>query len=200
MGKNEWVRGDLKIRYSHPWITPLYDYRDGEYEVERPVRGISDAMYFYYHIDILDGDKKIFSAGTHDFPKVLDLPLFIDTIVGLDMKKDGHVINELSEYGFHRKIRYAQIILEDPFVDVEYSYKIERYDYAVKQSDDHHHKRWTEYVLTISEMGVNSSHGNAVVIKDVTENELLSLKETAIGFCEYAVSEYNKELSGDKGE
>ena len=189
-----WERDTLKIAYSNPMITPFYEYSKGiEDGRERPVKDISDSMYFYYNIEIMNGDKLMFSAWTHDYPKVPDLPLFIEAIMNTDMKKDGHVINELKEGVFHRKIQYAQIVLEDPFADIEYSYKIERYDYAVKQSDEKKHKKWTDYTLTISEMGnKKTSFGNAVVIKNISPKELNELKETAIAFCEQAVKEHNK--------
>ena len=189
-----WERDTLKIAYSNPMITPFYEYSKGiEDGRERPVKDINDSMYFYYNIEIMNGDKLMFSAWTHDYPKVPDLPLFIETIMNTDMEKDGHVINELKEGGFHRKIQYAQIVLEDPFADIEYSYKIERYDYAVKQSDEKKHKKWTDYTLTISEMGnKKTSFGNAVVIKNIKPKELNGLKETAIAFCKQAVKEHNK--------
>ena len=190
-----WKRDKLKISYSNPMITPFYEYSKGiEDGRERPVKNISDAMYFYYHVEILNGDKLMFSAGTHDNPKVQDLPAYIDYIMQFNMKKHGYVIDEVKdECGFHRKIQYAQVTLEDSFVDIEYSYKIERYDYAVKQSDEKKHKKWTSYTLTISEMGNKKTNfGSAVVIKDITPKELNELKETAIAFCEQAVKEYNK--------
>lgn len=190
-----WKRDTLKIAYSNPMITPFYEYSKGiEDGRERPVKNISDAMYFYYHVEILNGDKLMFSAGTHDNPKVQDLPAYIDYIMQFNMKKHGYVIDEVKdECGFHRKIQYAQVTLEDSFVDIEYSYKIERYDYAVKQSDEKKHKKWTGYTLTISEMGNKKTNfGSAVVIKDITPKELNELKETAIAFCEQAVKEHNK--------
>ena len=194
MSETTWSRDTLKITYSKPMITPFYDYsKDENGEVERCVTSIEDAMYFYYHIDILDGDKKMFSAWTHDNPKVQDLPLYIGAIMDFDMKKMGYVFDEVNHDGFHRKIQYAQIILEDCFCDIEYSYKIERYDYAVKQSDEKKHKKWTDYTLTISEMGNKKTNfGNGVVIKNITPKELNELKETAIAFCEQAVKEHNK--------
>lgn len=196
--EKSWSRDKLKISYSNPMITPFYEYsKEEKGEVERPVKSIKDAMYFYYHIDIFDGDKKMFSAGTHDNPKVQDLPAYIDYIMQFNMKKHSYVIDEVKdECGFHRKIQYAQIILEDSFIDIEYSYKIERYDYAVKQSDEKKHKKWTDYTLTISEMGnKKTSFGNAVVIKKISPKELNGLKETAIAFCEQAVIDYNKDFS-----
>ena len=200
MKEISWKRDTLKIVYSNPMITPFYEYIKGiEDGRDKPVKDINDAMYFYYSIEILNGDKSMFSAWTHDYPKVPDLPLFIEAIMNTDMKKDGHVINELKEGGFHRKIQYAQIVLEDPFADIEYSYKIERYDYAVKQSDEKKHKKWTDYTLTISEMGnKKTSFGNAVVIKNITPKELNRLKETAIEFCKQAVIAYNNDL--EEGE
>ena len=193
--EKSWSRDKLKISYSNPMITPFYEYsKEEKGEVERPVESIKDAMYFYYHIDIFDGDKKMFSAGTHDNPKVQDLPTYIDYIMMFNMKKCGYAIDEVKDdSGFHRKIQYAQIILEDSFIDIEYSYKIERYDYAVKQSDEKKHKKWTYYTLTISEMGnKKTSFGNAVVIKNISPKELNELKETAIAFCEQAVIDYNE--------
>ena len=193
-----WKRDKLKINYSNPMITPFYEYsREEKGEVERPVNSISDAMYFYYHVEILNGDKLMFSAGTHDNPKVQDLPAYIDYIMQFNMKKHGYVIDEVKdEYGFHRKIQYAQVTLEDSFIDIEYSYKIERYDYAVKQSDEKKHKKWTDYTLTISEMGnKKTSFGNAVVIKKISPKDLNGLKETAIAFCEQAVIDYSKDFS-----
>ena len=196
--EKSWSRGKLNIAYSNPMITPFYEYsKEEKGEVERPVKSIKDAMYFYYRIDIFDGDKKMFSAGTHDNPKVQDLPAYIDYIMQFNMKKYGYAIDEVKdECGFHRKIQYAQVTLEDSFIDIEYSYKIERYDYAVKQSDEKKHKKWTDYTLTISEMGnKNTSFGNAVVIKNLSPKELNRLKETAIAFCEQAVIDYNKDFN-----
>ena len=182
-------------------ITPFYEYsKEEKGEVEKPAKNISDAMYFYYHVEILNGDKLMFSAGTHDNPKVQDLPAYIDYIMQFNMKKHGYVIDEVKdECGFHRKIQYAQVTLEDSFVDIEYSYKIERYDYAVKQSDEKKHKKWTGYTLTISEMGNKKTNfGSAVVIKDITKKELNELKETAIEFCKQAVIACNNDL--EEGE
>ena len=204
MTETTWKRDTLKINYSNPMITPFYEYsKEEKGEVEKPVKNISDAMYFYYHVEILNGDKLMFSAGTHDNPKVQDLPAYIDYIMQFNMKKHGYVIDEVKdECGFHRKIQYAQVTLEDSFIDIEYSYKIERYDYAVKQSDEKKHKKWTGYTLTISEMGNKKTNfGSAVVIKDITKKELNELKETAIEFCKQAVIACNNDLEeGDEDE
>ena len=203
MKEVSWTRDKLKIAYSNPMITPFYEYsRDEKGEVERPVDNISDAMYFYYNINIMNGDKLMFSAGTHDNPKVQGLPTYIDYIMMFNMKKRGYVIDEVKDdYGFHRKIQYAQVTLEDSFCDIEYSYKIERYDYAVKQSDEKKHKKWTDYTLTISEIGnKKTSFGNAVVVKQISPKELNELKETAIEFCKQAVIAYNEDIEVDEDE
>lgn len=196
MKNNTWNFGNLKITYSNPIITPFSDYKNGEY-VDRTVKSIKDAMYFYYNVNIFDGEKKIFSTGTHDNPKVQELPFMIEAIIEMNMKERGYVYNEVKGGGFHRKIEYAQITLKDPFGDSEYSYKFEKYHYKLKQSEDSIYKLWTDYTLTISEMGNTNTYGNAVVIKHIKHKDLLRLKDVAEDFCKYAVTKYNAELEDE---
>lgn len=187
MSRKTWTKGNLHISYGHPLITPFYD----EENEEKELKTMDDVMYFYYNISILNGNKTMLFLGTHDSPKVQDLPQYIDHIMKLGKKK-MFLMDDCKQDGFHRTIRYAQIVLEDGFgFDMEYSYKIERYDYAVKQSDEKKYKKWTNYELTIGERERNEDFGKTVTVKYITPEELIALKNTALAFCEAAIHQYN---------
>lgn len=199
MSRKTWTKGNLHITYGCPSISPYYNL-DG---TDREVKGMDDVMYFYYNIDILNTNKVMISMRTHDFPKVQNLPVYIDEIMNYDMDK-SYMLEEYKDGGFHRQVKYAQTVLEDSFgLDFEYFYKIERYDYAVKQSNETVYKKWAEYTLTIGEMeeqkksiGDNrEDFGKVVMIKNITPEELISLKNTALDFCEEAIGTYNKAVS-----
>lgn len=195
MTRRTWRKGDLLISYGSPVITTFGDE-------EEMIESMRDVIYFYYDITILHGKKTIFSACTHDFPKVQNLPAIIDHILTIDMTK-AYALERTVDGGFIRNVDYAQIVLEDAFgMDNEYYYKIERYDYSVKQEDEESPKKWSEYTLTIGRAllgrddgGVfREDFGDAIVIKYLTAEELMALKSTAEAFCEAAIRDYNESV------
>ncbi|MGO1136476.1 hypothetical protein ACTOS9_13010 [Bacillus subtilis] len=195
MTRRTWRKGDLLISYGNPIITTFG--ADDE-----KIESMRDVIYFYYDITILHGKKTIFSASTHDFPKVPSLPAFLEHILTFDMTK-GYALERTEDGGFVRNVDYAQLVLEDAFgMDNEYYYKIERYDYSVKQEDEESPKKWSEYTLTIGRAllgrdddGVfREDFGEAIVIKYLTAEELMALKSTAEAFCEAAIRDYNESV------
>lgn len=192
MSRRTWKKGNLYISFGRPSITPFNE--------NKPVISQSDVMYFYYDIDILSGSKTMFKADTSDFPKVQNLPFYIDEIVNFDMK-NAYLLEDIEVNGFTRQKRYHQVMLEDSFgFDIEYFYKIERYDYDVKQAKEELPKKWSEYILTIGQMeksrqygGDNrEDYGKTVMVQNLDASDLMRLKDTALQFCEEAMRVHNK--------
>lgn len=195
MSRQTWKKGNLYISYGNPSITPYYDSGG----TERHVNNMSDVMYFYYDITILQDAKTLFNASAYDFPKVQNLHLYIDQIMNYDMSK-SYLLEDYKNGGFHRKVNYSQVTLGDGFdFDIEYFYKIERYDYSVEDSAKKTPNEWTEYVLTIGQMEVCKKYGGAnreeygksITIKYLTPEDLINLKNTATKFCEKAIHYHN---------
>lgn len=194
MNKKTWETGNLTLSYENPQLTALSD------DIEE-IQSMEQVMYFYYDIEIKSKDKKLFSSCTHDFPKVQYLPNLIENALHIK-EEDKLLMESVKDGGYERVVKYNQFILEDDFgLDMEYFYKLERYEYIIKHSPEGEVKKWIEYVLTIGEMNASDSaigsergdHGNVVMIKNITEKELLSLKNVAEDFCEEAIISYNKE-------
>lgn len=192
MDKITWKKDTLHITYSNPCITP---YR------EDLLTSMDNVMYFYYNINILDEDKILFSSRTHDFPKVQDLPAYIDHILNME-EKDMFLYEDYKDGGFHRKRLYNFIELDDSFnMDIEYFYKIERHITYVKQRGDKEFKRYEEFTLTIGQNASNKEgysngedFGQSVYIKYLTREDMLDIKNTAEDFCKYAIDDYNEHL------
>lgn len=181
MVSSDWKKGNLTIRYENPVLIPFDDEN---------INDINDAMYFYYDVKILSGEKEIKNINCRDFSKVDELVYCIDEIMGLDISK--LVLKEDSEL----KITYSQIKIDDVF-DTEYFYKLERYGFSKTKLEDDEIKEWNEYELTIGDFEINSikeNSGNCVLIKHITEEEILLLKKTAKDFCDKAIKNYNKGL------
>ncbi|MFF2531230.1 hypothetical protein ACFVS2_20220 [Brevibacillus sp. NPDC058079] len=198
MSRSTWKKGELYLSYGKPSITS-YDRGGNELTVE----SMSEVMYFYYDITLLHDNKVLLEMRTHDFPKVQNLPSYIEHLMDFDMDK-AYLLEDIEDNGYQRKVRYHQILLEDSFgLDIEYFYKIERYDYFVKQHHEDAWKEWTEYVLTVGEMEVSKEHGGSnredfgktVTIKNITPSELCELKDTAIRFCQEAIRSHNNFVS-----
>ncbi|WPS85273.1 hypothetical protein SMD22_01210 (plasmid) [Brevibacillus halotolerans] len=198
MSRSTWKKGELYVSYGNPSITSFYDGGGNESKVE----SMSEVMYFYYDITVVYRDKVLLEMNTHDFPKVQNLPGCIEHIMDFDMNK-AYILEDIEKNGYQRKVRYHQILLEDSSGwDIEYFYKIERYDYSVKQRNEDIAKEWIEYILTIGEMevckkngGVNrEDFGKVVMIKNITPSELMCLKETVIRFCQEAIQLHNKSI------
>lgn len=200
MSRRTWNKGNLYISFGRPSITPFYDGDN-----ERKLKDMNDVMYFYYDIDILQDKKVLFKTSAYDFPKVLDLPFYIDEIMNFNME-NAYLLENFKEDDFFRKVKYHQIVLEDSFgFDVEYFYKIERYDYSVKQPHEDVAKEWSEYIMTIGKMkacktygGSNrEEYGDCVMIKYLTPDDLFRLKQTALDFCDVAIKEHHKMLHNE---
>lgn len=192
MSRRTWKKNTLRITYGRPCITA---HRE---DLLTSMKGV---MYFYYDIDILDGKKTLFSASTHDFPKVQNLPIYIDYMLDME-EKDMFVYEDFEDCGFHRKKLYNFIVLDDSFnMDIEYFYKIERTITYVKQSGETEFKKYEEFTLTIGKNAPNKEgysngedFGQSVYIKYLTREDMLNLKKTAEDFCKCAIDNYNKEL------
>lgn len=191
-GRKTWRKGNLRISYSNPTITPFN---------KENVADMDDAMYFYYHVHVFHHKTIVFSFDAYDFPKVQDLPACIEYLMTYDMNK-AYLLDDVKSGDFERQIRYHQTTLDDGFgFDTEYFYKLERYDYKVKQPHDEEPNEWTEYVLTIGSMKQHRDHGGmdredygeTLTVKRITPEELIQLKDTANRFCEEAIRIYNKE-------
>lgn len=199
MSRRTWNKGNLYISFGQPSITPFQD--------EKPISDITKAMYFYYDVTILQDTKTLLSMRAYDFPKVQELPSYIQHMMDFDMEK-AYLLEDTKINGFERRIKYHQIVLEDSFgFDIEYFYKIERYDYSVKQRNENEPKLWTEYVLTIGRMEVSKKYGGdnredygqCIMIKYLTPDDLHRLKNMATAFCEEAVRLHNKPFHSEKG-
>jgi len=197
MSRRTWKKGNLFISFGHPAITA---FNDG-----LPIKDMDGVMYFYYDIHIIQDTKTLFHQSAYDFPKVQNLHLYIDDIIHFDMSK-AYLLEDYQSGGFQRQVRYHQVTLDDSFhFDIEYFYKIERYDYFVKQANENEPKLWSEYVLTIGAMEVDKRYGGSnreeygktIMIKYLTAEDLLGLKETTISFCDEAVQLYNKQLHSE---
>ncbi|WP_336769612.1 hypothetical protein [Bacillus bombysepticus] len=190
MGRQTWKKENLYITFGKSSITP--------FDEDKPVKDMAGVMYLYYDISILQNGKLLFRADAYDFPKVEKLPFLIDHLMSFDMEK-AYLLEDTAQHGFERRIKYHQVVLDDLF-EVEYFYKIERYDYYVKQSSEEQGNTWSEYVLTIGNMEVSKKYGGAnresygkcIVIKQLTSEDLIRLKEIAENFCAAAIVKYNK--------
>lgn len=192
MSRRTWKKGNLYISFGQPSITAFPD--------DKTIQNMEQVMYFYYDIHIMQDTKTLFHQSAYDFPKVQNLHLYIDEITNYDMSK-AYLLEDYKHHGFERKVRYHQVILDDSFsFDMEYFYKIERYDYSVKQSHENEPKLWSEYVLTIGAMEVDKTYGGSnreeygktIMIKYLTKEDLQQLKDTTNAFCEEAIRVYNK--------
>lgn len=202
MSRKTWRKGNLSITFGRPSIT---SHGDDDF---KKVETMKDVMYFYYDVAILHGKKIMLEYDAYDFPKVQNLHLYIDEIMNFDMEK-AYLLEDYWRGGFNRKVRYHQTILDDSFgFDIEYFYKIERYDYSIKQGTEEDYKNHTEYVLTIGRMetckefgGQNrEEYGKCVMIKYLTNEDLLALKKITLDFCEEAIRVHNKLIEQWKEE
>lgn len=178
----------LRIVYKEPVITPF----DGK------LYSIQDVLYFYYQVDIFKGEEKLFSTNVFDCPLIHQLPDEIDKIIQNNMK-DSYMIDEYRDDDFERRVQYLQYALEDVYTN-EYFYKLERYNTMIREGEIVNY--WDEYVLTIGKMDreyrfgrsdKKPEFGQVVMIKNLSENDLLRLKETAISFCDEAIKIYNED-------
>ena len=187
-----WKKNTFSIIYKNPKITP---------HREDLLTSIDDAMYFYYDISVLDENKILFNSRTHDFPKIQDLPVYIDQLLEME-EKDMFLYEDFEEDGFHRRRLYYFATLDDSYsMDMEYFYKIERDITYVKQRDEEEFKRYEEFTLTIGQNAQNKNgysngedFGQSVYIKYLTREDMLNLKETAEEFCKYSIDNYNEHL------
>lgn len=193
MSRRTWKKGNLYVSFGRPAITAFHDGTE--------VSSMSDVMYFYYDITILQENKVMMEMHTHDFPKVQNLPIYIDEIMNFNMEQ-AYLLDNYEHDGFIRRVKYHQVTLEDSFnLDLEYFYKIERYDYFVKQRHTEEPMLFTEYVMTIGNMEVSreyggddrEDYGKCIMIKSITPDELIGLKSIAESFCKEAILLYNRE-------
>lgn len=196
MSRRSWRKKDLYITYGNPSITPFT-------EVE--ISSMKDVMYFYYDVSILDGKKTIFETSVYEFPKVQNLPAYIDYILNMK-EEDMYLYENLEDGDFKRKKLYSFVELNDSFnFNMEYFYKIEKHITYVKQSNQEEFKRYEEYILTIGQHEKNKEgydngedFGKSVFIKYLTKEDLERLSKTAQEFCKVSIEDYNKELKERK--
>ena len=134
MSRRTFIKDDFKITYGNGHIQS----HTGDEGIEKKIINMNEVMYFYYDISVLFGNKVVFEASAYDFPKVQNLAEYIDYMIDFDMEK-AYLIDNTKVGDFHRTIKYNQIIVDD--MDVEYFYKIERYDYSVRQRQDEDYKK-----------------------------------------------------------
>ena len=198
----EYLNDGLIIRFKDPSIQPF----GNDFE---QVKTMKDVMHYYYTIEIdclnevdSEGDivlaekKTLFKADAYDFPKVQNVPAYINYIIE---EPCNLVLEDFKKDEFHRIIKYNQVKLED--MNVEYWYKFERYDYSVKQSGTDKYNNWTEYTVTIGQgnrvAGYSSrkEYGNAVYIDKMTEKDLLDFKQVVEDFILYSIDEHNSNIN-----
>lgn len=198
-----WKKGSTTIEFKEPCIT----FFNETYGKDFKEKTKDTIMYFYYDVVMKNKQrKKTFS--THDFPKVQNIGAYVDHIVNLDMEKEGLILEDYKHGGFHRKIRYNQITLEDSFsFFMEYFIRFEKYYYEVKQSSENEYKKWVVYKMIMGNpMNPNGDDdcGDCFYFNYLEEADLLSLKDIANKFVDYAVkvqNEYNKNyLENDDNE
>lgn len=184
-----WNKDSFKLKYSNSSITSFRN---------RLIKNMDEVMYFYYDIEVLDGENVLFKESVYDCPKVNDLPDYIDFLIDKEESK-MFVYEEYERDGFYRKKLYDFVTLED--MDVEYFYKIERIITYIKQRYDSDIKRYEEFILTIGKHAPNKKgfdngedFGQSVFIKYLSKEDILSLKYTAIEFCKMAIDNYNNNL------
>ena len=189
MNKNEfvWEKGSTIVQFSNPAMT-FFDDVLVDKKVSR--LGIEDVMYYYYTVTMTNGlIKKEFQVG--DFPKVPEIPIYIDHLLNLNMNQEGVVLEEIEREGFYRKVQYHQTMLNDPFgLFAEYFLKFERYDYTVKQPDQEGEKFFSEYRLLIGNPMNPSSGSNCAdcfYFHGLTTEDLIRLKEVVESFIAYSL-------------
>lgn len=186
MNYKVWNKDTFNIIYKNPKITT---------HREELIESMDEVMYFYYDIEILDGEKSLFSESVYDFPKVQDLPICIDTLINKKEEK-MFLYEDYENNGFHRKKLYDFILLDD--MDIEYFYKIERIITFTKQRYEKDFKRYEEFVLTIGKHAPNKrgysngeDFGQSIFIKHLEREDILNFKYTAEEFCRIAIENYN---------
>jgi len=195
MSRRTFIKDEVKITYGNGRIQS----HTGDDGIERNITTMNESMYFYYDINVLFGNKVVFEADAYDFPKVQYLAEYIDYMINFNMDK-AYLMEDFEDKGFHRNTKYAQIKLED--MNVEYFYKIERYDTIVKQRHEDLPKSWSKYMLTIGvgerDKEGNSSrtnYGKCVYIDNLDKEDLMRLKNTTLAFCEESIRIHNLENS-----
>lgn len=198
----EYIYDGLIIRYKNPTIQT---YRD-DY---KKINSMASVMYFYYDLEIerlneidREGDlvlvekELLLNTDAYDCPKVQYVPETIYSIIS------NPCVLELENYennGFYRIVKYNQALIED-FVDAEYWFKIERYDYSVKQSYNEFYNYNTHYNITIglgskvAGYGNRKDTGTAVYLNNLTKEEILDFRAVAESFVQESIDLFNKDI------
>jgi hypothetical protein len=187
-----WTIGDSTIEFKNGSM---------QYHNEKSIaQSLDNVCYFYYDVEInikvRHRKNKKYSFHTHDFPKVQNLHLYIDMILNngylLEDLKDVQYQEDGIDKFFHRKIFYHQVEICD-FAWGEYFIRFERYDYEVKQASEEDYKMWTVYKMTIGEIPYHSKSevGEAIFFNELTDEDLLKLREIALRFTQKTIEDEN---------
>lgn len=177
------------------------------FDEAEPAKSIKDVLYFYYDLTIKVGRRKL-ELSAYDFPKVHYLKEFIEDMILHDTQNKGYLLEDYQEHGFVRKIRYHQSEFDDTF-SIEHFFRLEKYCYEVKQSDEDEPSFWTNYKLTIGEIGnrKNAQSCMAWHIELLSEDDLRELGKVANDFVQYSMEqgnihaeEWKREKEEEEGE
>lgn len=191
MTESVWSKGDLKIIYGNPFIQG--------FEEDVVCTSMNDYLYFYYDVTVMNGEKTLFTSRIGTAPLVHQLPTEIDRIIGFDMEKAlvmENIHDNTWDVPFHRLTKFAMVSL-DGGMRYDYHYKIERLDSIVH--NDGEVNEWTNYTLSIGNTGEmyddmeTPQHGQVIEIRELTDKDLLALKETALTFCEGVLKAHAEE-------
>lgn len=195
MTQGIWSKGDLKVIYSNPYIQG--------FEEDAVCTSMENYLYFYYDVTVMNGDKTLFSSRIGTAPLVHQLPAEIDRIIGFDMEKalvTEDIQDNTWDVPFHRLTKFAMVSL-DGGVRHDYHYKIEREDNHI--CDNGKVNEWVNYTLSIGNTGElyndleTPQHGQVIEIRELTQEDLLALKQTALTFCEDVLKAHAKEKEAE---
>lgn len=178
-----WKTNGMGIRFSDPKLTPFPSSDE--------INDISDAIYFYYTIQVFDRETVLFETRTHDYPKVNEFPMCIDDVLTFDMSKALLTDEYQDADGLKRYTRIAMTSLED-WVEMEYVLRLERHSYFVRPTPTEESLTGMTYTATISD------HTKGLLVPSYTfsnlgKEDLVRLKQTAEEFCQKALTLYEEE-------
>lgn len=205
--RKRYIKDSLIIEYSNPRIQPFYE---GYFE---PITK-DDFLHFYYDLEIMayreldetDGGlvlankELVFETSTYDFPKVDEVPDYIDHIIN---EPCVLTLKDYRENDYHKIVKYNQVMITD-FANCEYFYKIERYDTSVKKMDEDEYKNFSTYTISIGKgynnagQSSNKRNGMIIYLDKLTKEELLDFKMFCLDFVNSAIEEYNNIVKSTK--
>lgn len=173
------------------------EFSDGRmqyFDYYKPATTVEEILYFYYDLTIKVGRRKL-ELSAYDFPKVQHLKEFIEQMIVHDTQQEGYLLEDYQDGGFVRKVRYHQSEYDDMF-QIEHFFRLEKYCFEVKQADEDTPAIWTNYKLTIGQIGnrKNAQSCMAWHIDTLKEEELQELVRVANEFVQYSMEQSNISL------